>query len=166
MNNKIKSSLLSLMFLVLIPTTVTATGLTDFSGRGSNLSEHTGNGKWLVVMLWASYCHVCNDEAHQYNQFHLDHHGKDASVIGVSLDGAAGQAEAEAFVRRHDIAFPNLIGEPERVADLYQTLTGTPWRGTPSFLVYGPDGELAAKQEGAVPIHLIEAFISKNSKVE
>ena len=97
-------SVLPLLLAVLMPATLMATGLTNFSVKENSLSEHVGDGKWVVVMLWASYCHVCNEEAHQYNQFHQDHQGKDASVVGLSLDGAGGRPEAEAFIRRHGIA--------------------------------------------------------------
>lgn len=166
MNHRIRYSTLSLLmlFALWMPAQGRTAALMDFSGSESSLSDHTGGGKWLIVMLWVSYCHVCNEEAHQYNRFHENHIGKDASVLGISMDGAAGRGEAEAFIQRHGIDFPNLLGEHEEIADLYQELTGTSWVGTPSFLIYDPNGKLAAKQEGAVPVHLIEAFISKSGE--
>jgi hypothetical protein len=42
---------------------------------------------------------------------------------------------------------------------LFYELTGTPLNGTPAFLLYTPEGELAAQQVGAVPVDLIETFI-------
>ena len=138
-------------------------GLFDFQGRSRALSEFTGQGRWTIVMFWASDCQVCNAEAQEYVLFHDRHHDKDAAVLGITLDGRAGKAEALQFIDRHMVAFPNLIGEPDVVAGVYMGLTGEPWLGTPSFLVYSPDGELRARQVGAVPTALIEAFIERKS---
>jgi len=137
---------------------------TDFSGRTQTIESYTGNGKWLVVMVWAHDCHVCNREAEGYAQFHEAHKDEDAAVLGVSMDGEAGKAKAEDFVARHDLSFPNLIGEPHGVMLKYMMLTESQFRGTPSVLIFAPDGSLQAAQAGAVPIASIEAFIARTAK--
>jgi len=134
-------------------------GLQDFKGTPHNLDEYKGKGKWTIVMLWASDCHVCNEEAHQYVDFHKKHQSKDATVLGISLDGQGKKADAEDFLKEHKINFPNLIGEPMEVASLYRELTGENFRGTPTFLIYSPNGDLRAQQVGAVPTDLIEQFM-------
>lgn len=161
------SKLYTLVFLVGISFagSANAGGLTDFSGQSKEISDYTGNGKWRIVMIWASDCHVCNQEAHSYVKFNEEHKDKDAQMLGISMDGKAKQKDAEAFIKRHQLNFPNLIGEPVDVAMDYMRLTGAEWVGTPTFLIYGPKGELLAKQEGAVPVELIENFMkSYNSK--
>jgi hypothetical protein len=45
----------------------------------------------------------------------------------------------------------------------YTSVTGRQWVGTPTFLVYDPEGTLRAQQAGAVPTELIEQFIASNS---
>ncbi len=135
---------------------------TDFNGEPRTIESYAGDGRWLVVMVWAHNCHVCNQEAEAYAQFHEAHRNNDAHVIGVSIDGAANRADAEEFIARHDLPFPNLIGEPERVMLKYLILTQSQFRGTPSVLLYGPDGTLRAAQAGAVPVASIEAYIARN----
>jgi len=152
-----------LLSLLSSATMAFAAGLFDFQGRSRALSEFTGQGKWTIVMFWASDCHVCNAEAQEYVLFHDRHHDKDAAILGITLDGRVGKAEALQFIERHMVDFPNLIGEPDVVAGVYMRLTGEPWLGTPSFLVYSPDGELRARQTGAVPAELIEAFIERKA---
>lgn len=137
--------------------------LQDFDGNIHTLDEYTGQGKWTVVMIWASDCHVCNQEAKSYDAFHKAHKNKDATILGLTLDGAAKKMEAEKFIKRHSVSFPNLIGEPNTVMQLYTELTGQRWVGTPSFLIYSPKGELRAAQVGAVPVSLIESFIAKEN---
>lgn len=138
-------------------------GFEDFNGKPQVLENYLGKGgKWLIVMIWASDCHICNREAHEYVDFHLVHSDTDATVLGISIDGASRKKEAEKFIEKHSIDFPNLIAEPEFVSNLYKNYTGQYFAGTPSFLIFSPDGELQAAQAGAVPTTLIEDFISKN----
>jgi len=138
-------------------------GLTDFKNNPKTIKDFTGNGKWLLVMFWASNCHICNKEAHQYVDFHFTHSDKDATVLGISIDGQARFKEAEKFIKRHNIDFPNLIGEPEAVMALYSEYSNSRWVGTPSFLLFNPQGELKAAQVGAIPPEIIEDFIEKNT---
>lgn len=137
--------------------------LHDFRGNSVSLDEYIGKGKWLAVMYWASDCHVCNVEAKNYADFHNRHANRDASMLGVSLDGAAGKADAEAFIERHKLTFPNLIGESALIALHYTRTVGDSRFGTPSFLLYNPQGELKAAQLGAVSVEKIEAFIQSHS---
>lgn len=164
--NIMKHKILLVVFLATFSFAGSASAgvLTDFAGHSKQISDYTGNGKWRIVMIWASDCHVCNQEAHNYVKFHQEHKDKDAQMLGISMDGKKKLKDAEEFVKRHQLNFPNLIGEPVNVAMKYMQLTGAEWVGTPTFLIYGPKGNLLAKQEGAVPVSLIESFIKSHSQ--
>ncbi|MFO7602773.1 MAG: TlpA disulfide reductase family protein [Gammaproteobacteria bacterium] len=150
--------------LWLLSTTIVADPLQDFAGKPQTIKHFAGQGKWLVVMIWASDCHVCNAEAEQYIQFHEAHKNTTSEVLGISLDGVARKAEAEAFIQRHQTTFTNLLGEPMAVAQWFTALTGAHWVGTPTFLIYNPKGELVIQQAGAVPASLIEEFIHNETQ--
>lgn len=138
-------------------------GLTDFQGKPLPLEDLLGQGRWTVVMFWASDCRVCAQEAPAWVLFDERQRKKDARVIGVSLDGKARLEAARAFRDRHLMDFPNLIGEPEDVARLFTDRARQPWLGTPSFLVYAPTGELKARHIGALPPERLEEYIRKQS---
>lgn len=157
-----------LVFFVVSVVFFTASALANetsskFYGNETAIKEHTGKGKWLIVMIWASDCHVCNKEAHQYTAFHKQHKDKDAQMLGLSIDGKEKLTDAKDFMKRHQLNFPNLIGEPMDVASMYQEHTGGNWVGTPSFMVFNPKGELIGAQAGAVPVSIIESFIERES---
>ena len=133
--------------------------LQSLEGKPEKLSDYTGKGQWTVVILWASDCHVCNAEAEQYIQFHEAHKNNDAQILGLSLDGQQKLDAAKDFMKRHDVTYHSLIGEPEVVASMYEDLTGGHWVGTPTFLIYDRAGKLKAAQPGAVPAEIIEGFI-------
>jgi peroxiredoxin len=137
---------------------------TDFADQPRSIESYAGGGKWLVVMIWASDCSVCNREMGQYVQFYQAHKDKDATVLGISIDGQAKKAAAQAFIERHALPFPNLLAEPEAAVLYYVMHTQASFGGTPSFLIYAPDGQLTAAQAGAVPPQLIADFIADNSQ--
>lgn len=152
---------LLVLCLAFVPALVVAESpFKDMSGETRTVEEFTGEGKWTVVMIWASDCHVCNREIHNYVDFHFVHADKDARVLGISIDGWAGKDDAADFIERHKVDFPNLIGNVDAVADWFMRQSGARWAGTPTFLLYNPEGELKAQQVGAVPVDLIEEFIS------
>jgi peroxiredoxin len=133
----------------------------DLAGEPVQIETHTGNGRWLVVMIWASDCHICNQEAAAYERFHRAQADNGIDVLGISMDGAEKTAAARTFVERHDLTYPNIIGEPGMVSLHYQSVTGEPLRGTPTFVIYDPSGRLAAAQAGAVPPESIERFVAR-----
>ena len=152
------------LFMMLFAGSAYATALMkDIDGAYHSLDEFTGQGKWAVVMIWASDCEACNQEAKEYVKFNKAHKDKDAFILGISTDGREKKAGAVKFIERHGIDFENLIDEPENVARLYSSLTGQQFVGTPTFLLFSPVGELRAAQVGAVPSHIIESFIAKET---
>lgn len=153
-----------LIIALLIPLqSLSAKPLQDFSGKPVAIEDFTGKGKWTIVMIWASDCLVCNKEAPHYDQFHLKHKDRDAVILGLSMDGQANKQAAKAFVTEHKLHFPNIIGEPQAVADLFYDATGENWVGTPTFLIYSPSGKLRVQQVGAVPVEVIEEFLQQQA---
>lgn len=139
--------------------------LYDFDGRPHALEEYPGQGKWLVVTVWASDCAVCEKEIPEMVAFHNAHRDKDATVLGISVDGQGRKDEARAFIQRHKVSFPNLLDGGRAFKAIYLRETGRPWfGGTPMNLIYAPDGKLVARHIGPLAKTDIEAFIEKERK--
>ena len=158
-------TLLPLLLTLGLALPAAAAPLTTFDGEPADLATYTGQGQWTVVKIWVSDCHVCNQEAHEYVAFHAKHKTDDARMLGISLDGRDHLADAEGFVKKHNLNYPSLIVDWEGGNRLFYQLTGTPLNGTPAFLLFTPKGELVAQQVGAVPVNLIETFIGSTGKV-
>lgn len=138
-----------------------STQLHDFSGHVRTIGDYTGKNKWLLVMIWEYDCSVCNSVVHNYVDFQTFHRDTDATVLGISADGRGKQQAAERFLDRHNVNFPNLIGESRGVARLYTELTAKRWLGSPSFLLYNPVGKLARSWVGPVPIATLENYMRR-----
>lgn len=81
-------------------------------------------------------------------------------VLGPALDGLAGRFDTQAFIAGHGVGFPNRITEESDAAAISEPAAGEVWIGTPTFLIFSPDGKLAARQVGGVTQKLIDDFIA------
>lgn len=135
----------------------------SLEGEETRLSEYVGQGKWTLVMLWTSDCHICAVEAPTISGFHDQHKDRDATVLGVAMDGYENKADVISFIDRNSATFPNVIGELAEVAFSYQAATSQALRGTPTFVLFNPAGELVGQQVGPLAVASLEAFISRKS---
>lgn len=133
-------------------------------GKITTLSQHFEKGKWTLVMLWTSDCGVCQSEYPVMSEFHDKHKDKDAKVIGVSLDGYSQLDSITQHINEMPMSFENLIGEISVVAFNYEASTEEPLRGTPTYMMFNPQGQLVGHNPGPVKIEVLEKFISKKSK--
>lgn len=131
--------------------------LSDFEGRVHNIATHLGQGQWVVVVAWAHDCHVCEAEMAEMARFHRDHAGKDARVVGISIDGFELRDQARAFVERHRLPFPNFLVEPDQ--EVMMRFGGGPFYGTPTHYLYDPAGRLVAMSTGAITAQELRSYI-------
>ena len=59
--------------------------------------------------------------------------------------------------------FKSLIGEADEVADFVLSHSRQPLQGTPTIMIFNPNGILVAFQGGPVPVDSIEVFIAQRS---
>jgi len=151
------------LLLLLAPLWALAAGpdvvLKNLEGQARNVNEFIGKGKWVVVAIWHSDCPICKRDIHQMAFFHDAHKNKNAIVLGVSVDGYANKAKAQRFIDEHSLDFTNLTAEPEQIA----RFGAGKFVGTPTFYIYSPQGELAAKQVGPITQEDIERLIAKSN---
>jgi peroxiredoxin len=131
--------------------------LRDLDGKSRNVNEFIGRGQWTVVTTWAHDCHICSREIHEMSAFHLAHRGRDAIVLGVTVDGYDEVQAARAFVKRHDLPFVNLVAEPKQ-AVMTQFGAGR-FVGTPTYYIYDPKGAIVGQQIGPLTREEVEAFM-------
>ncbi len=133
--------------------------LFDFSDNAVQFENYIKAKQWTVVMFWASDCHICNVEVQGFVKLHAEKSDNNIRVLGVSIDGKAKKTNAQEFINIHGVNFPNLIGEQETIAKLYKHYTNENWVGTPTYVVFSPDGKIMAQRAGMLPPKLIVRFI-------
>jgi thiol-disulfide isomerase/thioredoxin len=142
------------------------TGLVDMACNAASLKSHTGDGKWLVVMVWSVTCGICSREVPVYSDFHDEHKNRGIKVLGVALDGYEQKETIENTMQRWDMRFPTLIGDLGLFASNYQLNTGERLMGTPTFIVYTPNGKLVANNPGPMRTSALVDYIAKHQARE
>jgi len=149
------------MSFALMSFSVAAFELEDFDGATVKLEDHIGKNKWTLVMFWAHNCSVCRVEFPIISEFHTNR--ADVDVIGISVDLENAKALAQQFLTTTQPSFPTYITSQLAAATNYQLLTQEEFRGTPTFLLFTPDGELIGNNPGKLSVAALEKFITKNS---
>lgn len=173
MNNllqKIELLAVWVVFAFAVGTTSAVAGLSpDFNlvsleGKNTTLASQIDGDKWLLLMFWATDCVICQREKPLISRFHTEHKDIDAQVVGIALDGYARVDKIQSYLAQHNPSFPSYTGEYSDLANSYSHATGEVLRGTPTYLLYTPEGELVANNPGPVSPGAIEKFIEKYRK--
>lgn len=149
--------------LMLFSLNVQAMALKTWAGEDTSLQQQIGKGKWSVVIFWSYDCEFCKKEIPELSAFHDRNKSTYAEVIGVSIDGYANKSLAEGFVAANKPTFPSFIGELFTVGQGFLQLAQEDLRGTPTYMLFNPEGQLVAIQPGLLDPAAIEAFIAQRS---
>lgn len=141
---------------------VLAFELKDFEGSPVSLDDHIGNGRWSLIMFWAHDCGICKAEFPSLSAFNEQR--SDVDVIGISIDGEEKIQLAQVFLDSTQPSFNSYISSLSLVAFNYSVLTQEEFMGTPTFLLFSPDGELIGNNPGKLSIASLEKFIEKNTE--
>jgi peroxiredoxin len=146
--------------LMLVPAVLLAAPdmvLKDIDGKSRNVNEFIGKGQWTVVAIWSVDCPICRRELYQMAFLHDANRKKDATVLGISIDGMDDRKRVVEFIDEHALSFPNLIGSAKDAAELG---TGRLF-GTPTYYIFSPDGRLLGQRVGAQSQEQIEDLIAQ-----
>lgn len=134
-------------------------GLYSPDGASTTLDAHLVGGDWMVVMLWATNCSICVTEFPKFSRLHEEGHGR--RVLGIALDGANNGAAVDAFYARTGAKFPTLLADLSVYRGSYRTITGEELKGTPTFMLYNPEGRLVGLNLGPMRVEALERFIDR-----
>ncbi|MBI5782696.1 MAG: TlpA family protein disulfide reductase [Gammaproteobacteria bacterium] len=136
--------------VLMMPVMVLAAGpdirLKDIEGKEHNVNEYIGQGKWTVVAVWSADCPICRRDIYHMTFFYDENRKKNATVLGLSVDGYDNRAKAKGFIEDQSLNFPNLIGEPEDASRLSNTM----FIGTPTYYFFSPEGKFMTQRIGSI----------------
>jgi len=138
-----------------------AEDLRTMDGSEAGLTSSLVEGKWNLVMIWSTSCGVCRVETPRLSELYDDEKDGELTVIGISIDGLEATDAVADFQKQYDMRFPTLLGEFVTVASEYTILSQEELRGTPTFMLFDPEGALAAVNPGPVRPEAVREFISK-----
>jgi len=143
---------------------VTTLSAVTLDGEPVRLADYFGPQRWTLVMVWTTYCAVCEREFPIVGDLHRRHRDDDFKVLGLALDGSAARAQVARTLAARAPGFDSLVAEPEELAASYQRLTGETFDGTPTYLLFDGNGELAAHMSGPLEIAEVEYFVRERRR--
>jgi thioredoxin-related protein len=67
----------------------------------------------------------------------------------------------QAYIASSAMAFDSVISEVDAIAPAYQAITEERFTGTPTYLMFDPQGALVAHVPGTLTMEDVEEFISE-----
>jgi thiol-disulfide isomerase/thioredoxin len=110
----------------------------DHNGVPHNMTEY--KGKAVLVHFWASWCGPCRHEMPLLTTWLQQH--PEVTIIPVSLDDS--MEDAQNFLTSNHFNLPAQLTDSSQAMALGA-------RGLPTTLVVNADGDIAARQIGALP---------------
>lgn len=132
--------------------------LENLAGEHEPLSNHIGNGQWVVINTWSPTCSACVADLPAVKKF-IDRN-PDVPVLGVTLDFPSfgyGKIDIiQEFLKGEPLDYPLFLADIEQASKVI----GRWLVGIPSITIFHPDGRPLVTWPGVVEVDEIEKFIA------
>jgi peroxiredoxin len=108
--------------------------------EGRQLTTSDLKGKYLVVQVWATWCHYCHRQNTNLKELVRRTQGGNLQVIGQSVDKK--EETVQNYVKNNEINFPVAMMTPELDRAICKR------RGIPELYVIDPSGRVLQKDVG------------------
>ncbi len=156
---RVWSRLLLALSLAVAGPPAAATGVLEVStldGERARLVDYLEPGRRTLVMIWTTYCDVCAREFPRIEALHQAHGDTDLKVLGLAADGPRARDAVRRTLEARAATFDSVVAERAEIAAGYHRYTGETFAGTPTYLLFGESGELAAHLAGPLDIAALE----------
>lgn len=110
-----------------------------YNGKTERLSDYVGNGKYVIVDFWASWCGPCIRQAAVLKEIYNEYHSQGLEVLGVAVwDEPENTLEA---IESHGLPWHNILNAQNIPTDLYGI------SGIPCIILFGPDGTILSRDK-------------------
>lgn len=111
----------------------------EYNGTTKRLSEYVGDGHYLLVDFWASWCGPCRREMSTIKELYAKYKDKGLQVLGVAVWDKP--QDTEAAIKQLGITWPCIINSQTIATDIYGVM------GIPCVLLIGPDGTILSRNK-------------------
>ncbi len=109
--------------------------LADINGKEVALSSLVGDGRYILLDFWATWCNPCMNEMPHLKEAYAKYHSKGFEIYGVSLDRS--QDSWATYAAK--LPWVNVINTSEATATADYSI-----QSIPSNFLIGPDGTIIA----------------------
>ncbi|WP_020559327.1 TlpA family protein disulfide reductase [Thiofilum flexile] len=147
----------SLLSLSLLSVATPTQALTTMTSKPIKMEQLVGKGRWTAIEIWASTCSICRQTMHNFIE--IDQRLPAIDVFGISTDDQEGKQDALHFIQQNKMRFPNFLSSSAEMRS-YLARHAEAFLGTPTLLLFSPQGKLVAVQPGPVTLTELRDFIN------
>lgn len=122
----------------------TAPSLESRTMGGAPVSLASLRGSPVLLNVWATWCHPCQDEIPVLEALHKRHSAAGLKVVGVSIDDAGRREDVQAFAKRFGITYDVWLDPDQHVMPTFSVI------GVPTTFLIDPSGRLVWRKTGEV----------------
>ena len=114
-------------------------------------------GKVVVVNFWATWCPPCLEEIPELVRFHEEYGSKGVVVVGIDYMDHANLELLRAFIKKHQISYPIVYGDPMRLDRVARALGGV--FGLPITKLLDRQGRVVSSHVGGVTAEDLQNWV-------
>lgn len=135
--------------------------LKSFTKADVSLISDIQEGKFTLLMIWATNCPPCEEQKPMIQQFHTDYHTTKAQVVGVVIDGFKNLDEVNRLIEKEQPTYSNYIAEPSTFLNDFRLATGKQFVGAPTYIMFDDKGNTLAVAMGPITRVQLDAALSQ-----
>lgn len=111
-------------------------------GKAVSLSALRGTP--VLVNVWATWCHPCQDEIPVLESLYKEYRPRGLEIVGVTIDDAGSARDIGEFARRFGMTYPIWHDPDQRVMPAFSVI------GVPTTFLISRDGRVVWRRTGEV----------------
>lgn len=127
----------------------------------SVVEDQLQEGRWELVMFWATYCQVCKKDFINLGDFIEDNPDLPFTLVGVVVDGVEEKAKTEELIEDRELNYVHILTDYETANEFYTKNTDMQLIGTPSYILYDKDNKLVGVNPNGIDIEALELFFDQ-----
>jgi thiol-disulfide isomerase/thioredoxin len=124
------------------------------------LENQLENGRYELVMFWATYCHTCKKDFIALGEYIEDNPELSFTLVGVVVDGIDEVSKTEELVEKHKLNYAHILTDYDTANQFYTQVTDMQLMGTPSYILYDKDNKLVGVNPNSIDIEALDLFFS------
>jgi thiol-disulfide isomerase/thioredoxin len=116
-------------------------------------------GRWELVMFWATYCSICKKDFEKLAEFIKDNPSINLTIVGVVTDGLEAKQKALSQIDSRNLNYTHVLTDFDQSNELYQDITQSKLIGVPSQLLYNTKNELVGFSRNAIDLDALEIVV-------
>ena len=125
----------------------------------NTVEQQLQQGRWELVMIWATYCRVCKADFKKLATFIEENSEVPLTIVGIVADGLEEQEKTNALVKNNKLDYVHILTDFQHASGLYQSVTDKKLIGTPSYLLYDTQNKLVAFNPNAIDLDALEIMV-------